>query len=267
MTLSSTKSKPPVIHRKKRDPSVGPTKGPSKGPPKARKAPRDDGKVPSLRPGKPGGPRDENRKQRSEALKKAALALFLARGIEGCSIDDIAQAAGVAKGSFYRYYEDKTALVAALVQPVAQEIESALARTELRLSEATDRSSAYAAYQELALALMPVAIFQFDVARLYLQEARAPQEGARAPIAALVDIIDRGAVRLSEVAVQHGIVSVKDPRITAFATVGAIEQLTISVLRGRLDATPVEIVSTLIRMVYDGIGTRREGTTDPKPNA
>lgn len=242
--MSSTKSKRLGPSPKKRDGTV-------------RKA-AEESRLPALRPGKPGGARDENRKQRSEALKKAALTLFLERGIEGCSIDDIAQAAGVAKGSFYRYYDDKTALVAALVAPVAEQIEDALTRTEGRLGEATDRASAYSAYQELALALVPIAIFQFDVVRLYLQEARAPQQGARAPIAALVDIVDHGAVRLSEVAVKHDIVRVKDPRITAFATVGAIEQLAISVLRGRLDATPVEIVTTLIRMVYDGIGTRRE---------
>lgn len=246
--MSSTKSQGREKSRKKSDSSVS--------------LRSKDDKLPSLRPGKPGGARDENRKQRSEALKKAALSLFLDRGIEGCSIDDIAHEAGVAKGSFYRYYDDKTALVAALVEPVATQIRDALTRTEARLSEANDRSSAYGAYQELALALVPIAIFQFDVVKLYLQEARAPQKGARAPIAALVDIIDAGAVRLSEVAVEHGIVNVKDPRITAYATVGAIEQLAISVVRGRLDASPVEIVSTLIRMVYDGIGTRREGTTD-----
>lgn len=237
--MSSTKFKARANAPKKRDPSVA-----------------SEPKVPALRPGKPGGARDENRKAKTEALKKAALPLFLARGIEAVTIDEIAEGAGIAKGSFYRYFDDKTELVRALVAPAMQQIQEALARCEERLAAAEDRASAYSAYQELALGLLPVAIFHFDVVRLYLQEARAPQEGARAPIAALVDVIDRGAVRLSEVAVQHGIVSVKDPRITAYATVGAVEQLAMSVLRGRLDATPVEIVSTLIKMIYDGIGTR-----------
>lgn len=235
---------------KKRDPSVA-TKA------RARAAP-EPAKEAARRPGKPGGLRDENRKQKTEAIQRAALGLFLERGIESCSIDDIAQAAGIAKGSFYRYHDDKTALVASMVAPVAEQVASALVRCEERLEAATGRSSAYAAYQELALALVPIAMFHFDLVKLYLQEARAPATGARAPIAALVEVIDRGAVRLSEVAVAHDLVKVKDPRITAFATVGAIEQLSISVLRGRLDATPLEIVSTLIQMIYDGIGTRRE---------
>lgn len=218
--------------------------------------PKADRKVAVSRPGLPGGRRDENRKARTEALGKAALALFLEHGIEAVTIDEIAHAAGVAKGSFYRYFDDKTALVAWLVEPVARQMREALARTEGRLSEAQDRAGAFTAYQELALALVPLAIFHFDVVRLYLQEARAPSRGARAPIAELVAAIDEGSIRLSEVAVAHGIVSVADPRITAFATVGAIEQLAISVLRGRLDASPPEIVSTLIRMILDGVGTK-----------
>lgn len=219
-------------------------------------APKADRKVAGSRPGAPGGRRDENRKARTEALGKAALALFLEHGIEAVTIDEIAEGAGVAKGSFYRYFDDKTALVAWLVDPVAKQMREAFARTESRLSEAKDRAGTFAAYQELALALVPMAIFHFDVVRLYLQESRAPSRGARAPIAALVQAIDEGSIRLSEVAVEHGIVSVADPRITAFATVGAIEQLAISVLRGRLDAPPPEIVSTLIRMILDGIGSK-----------
>ncbi len=240
--MSTKKSTPRTPVRKQRDSSV------------TKKA-----SAPSRRPGRPGGARDENRRARTEALRKAALGLFLVRGIEAVTIDEIAEGAGLAKGSFYRYFEDKTALVAALFAPVTQHVEQALTRCEARLTEVKDRSAAYAAYQELALGLLPIALFHFDVVRLYLQESRGPSEGARAPVAALVDLVERGAVRLSEVAVEHGIVAVADPRITAHATVGAIEQLTLAVLRGRLDAAPLEIVSTLIRTIMDGVGVRPEG--------
>ena len=230
--------------------------------PQQNRPQKGDHRVSSSRPGLPGGRRDENRKARTEALGKAALALFLERGIEAVTIDEIARSAGVAKGSFYRYFDDKAALVAWLVDPVARQMRDAFARTEARLSAAKDRAGAYTAYQELALALVPLAIFHFDVVRLYLQESRAPSRGARAPIAALVQTVDEGSVRLSQVAVDHGLVAVDDPRITAFATVGAIEQLAMSVLRGRLDASPPEIVSTLIRMILDGVGTRATAAKD-----
>ncbi len=81
----------------------------------------------SKRPGQPGGVRDTNRKEKERVLLDAALLLFLARGVEGVSVDDITKSAEVAKGSFYRYFKDQEALVDALVQPTRKVLMTALA--------------------------------------------------------------------------------------------------------------------------------------------
>jgi AcrR family transcriptional regulator len=236
--VSSTESQRPASDRTHRDHAV--TEG-------ARR-----------RPGKPGGKRDENRKAKTDALISAALPLFLAHGIEAVTIDDITRAAKAAKGSFYRYFSSKDALVEAIVAPAAHDVEQAFSRCAERLREAKDRASLFAAYQELALALVPLALHRLDVMRLYLQESRAPAVGARAPIVHLAEKIDRGAIDLTTVAVERGLLDVADPRISALAVVGAIQQLAYSVLSGKLDAPPVEIVATLIRLVLDGIAKPRE---------
>lgn len=201
--------------------------------------------------------RDENRRQKTDALARAALFLFLERGIEAVSIDDITRAAGASKGSFYRYFASKEALVEALVFPVFTDFERAIARCEERLGEATDRTSLYSSYQELALALVPIALHRLDVVRLYLQESRGPAVGARGPLVALAALIDNGSIHLTTVAVKRGLLAVDDPRISALAVVGAIERLAFSVLTGRLDASPVDIVGTLIRLVLDGVARPR----------
>lgn len=209
------------------------------------------------RPGPPGGKRDENRRQKTEALIAAALPLFLAHGVEAVTIDDITRAAKAAKGSFYRYFSSKDALVLAIVSPAAADVDAALARCEARLGEATDRGTLFAAYQELALALVPLALHRLDVVRLYLQESRGAATGARAPLVELGVRIDQGAIRLTTIAVERGLLDVADPRISALAVVGAIERLAFNVLSGRLDAQPVDIVATLIRLVLDGIAKPR----------
>jgi len=211
---------------------------------------------PAERPGAPGGKRDRNRRERTTQLGQTALALFLARGIEVVTIDDICRAADVAKGSFYRYFNDKEALVEALVSPVDQAVREALDACEVRLREAEDATSLNAAYQGLALALFPVAIGHLDVFRLHLQERAAPPVGARAPLAAFAKTIDDGSVRLTQVAVERGLLHVSDPRISAFIVVGAIERLAHAVLSGALDASPIDILTTLIRLVLDGVRTR-----------
>ena len=214
--------------------------------------------VMARRPGLPGGKRDENRRAKTDGLMAAALPLFLARGVEAVTIDDITRAAKAAKGSFYRYFSSKDALVAAIVAPAAADVDAALCRCAERLGEASDRVTLFAAYQELALALVPLALHRLDVVRLYLQESRGAATGARAPLVQLGVRIDEGAIRLTTIAVERGLLDVSDPRLSALAVVGAIERLAFSVLSGRLDAQPVDIVATLIRLVLDGIAKPRE---------
>lgn len=50
---------------------------------------------------------DENKKKKKEALFNTAYELFVTKGINGTSISDIVEKAGVAKGTFYLYFKDK----------------------------------------------------------------------------------------------------------------------------------------------------------------
>ncbi|MCR4901741.1 MAG: TetR/AcrR family transcriptional regulator [Butyrivibrio sp.] len=50
---------------------------------------------------------DSNKKQKLEALLNTGFELFQSQGINKTSIADIAEKAGVAKGTFYLYFKDK----------------------------------------------------------------------------------------------------------------------------------------------------------------
>ncbi len=216
----------------------------------------DSDRLPPERPGQPGGKRDRNRKRRHEQLRQAGLRLFLDHGVDQVTIDDLAREAGTAKGNFYRYFTSKSELVTAVLAPVADAVRDAFDQAQARLEEAHDDASLFAAYQSLALGLIPVAMTEPDVVRLYLQESRAPASGARAPIRALADEIRERSVELTEFAVDHGLLRIPDPRISALAVVGAVEQLAWSSIGGELDAPPAQIAGTLISLVLEGIRSR-----------
>src|SRR5437899_988178 len=99
------------------------------------------------RPGQSGGPRETNRRERIKALADASLRLFLERGIDAVTIDDITHATGVAKGTFYRYFEDKSALVDALIAPVRTDVISGLETCSRALQRARDVEAMFEAYR------------------------------------------------------------------------------------------------------------------------
>ena len=62
-------------------------------------------------------PRWERRKEaRPEQITAAALALFVERGYAATRLEDVAERAGVSKGTVYLYFENKTELFKAVVR-------------------------------------------------------------------------------------------------------------------------------------------------------
>lgn len=60
------------------------------------------------------GKRQEQAQMTRQKIICAAKQLFFERGYENISVSDIAQAAGVAKGSFYTYFEHKEDIIRAI---------------------------------------------------------------------------------------------------------------------------------------------------------
>jgi AcrR family transcriptional regulator len=83
------------------------------------------------RPRRAAGPRASRRAERRQAILAAALQEFSARGFAAARLDDVAVAAGIAKGTIYLYFRDKEALFQDLIRsemsPVVATFETALA--------------------------------------------------------------------------------------------------------------------------------------------
>ncbi|MFI6900697.1 TetR/AcrR family transcriptional regulator [Nonomuraea sp. NPDC050394] len=60
--------------------------------------------------------RREQAEWRREQLLDAALRVFAAKGVDGASVKDLAEAAGVTPGLLYRYFDSKEALVETLLR-------------------------------------------------------------------------------------------------------------------------------------------------------
>jgi len=193
---------------------------------------------------------------RRDSLSGAAIDLFLARGIESVRIDDIAQSAGTAKGNFYRYFDDKVALVSAIVDPVSDVTLACLARCAEQLDAADTPAALTRAYETMATEVAEIVLANNRVFLLYLQEYRSPGSDSRAPLRRFATRLRDQSVRLTERACERGLLRIDDPRVSTLAILGAVERLVLAVLTGEFIFEPRELASTLIGLALDGLRPR-----------
>src|SRR5271169_3535193 len=80
----------------------------------------------NLAPERPPRRRDEARALFHNAILDAAEVVFAERGFHGARIQDIAKRARIAVGTVYNHFEDKDAVLAALLEQRAEEMASQL---------------------------------------------------------------------------------------------------------------------------------------------
>lgn len=218
---------------------------------------RKSARLPRKRPGPEGGKRDLNRRENIQTLQDTALRLFLRSGIEGVTIDEIVDAAGIAKGSFYRYAADKADLVSQIMTPVGDEVIAALERCDqgLRVARADTLAGIYV---QLASDLSVVVARQAQRVLLYLQEARSPASPARRSIHAMAEQLTTRAVSLTQTARDHGLIRDVDPEVSALTVLGAIDTILFEHLRQRrLPASRgASVINELVTIVLRGILAR-----------
>jgi len=76
---------------------------------------------------------------RKQAILEAAARVFAGKGYRGSSVDDIAEAAGISKGTFYLYFESRKDAFVELVESFFDEFAHILKRNHERLELAIER--------------------------------------------------------------------------------------------------------------------------------
>jgi AcrR family transcriptional regulator len=210
-------------------------------------------RVPTERPGQEGGTRATNRVARTQQISGAALRAFLERSIDGVTIDDVTRDAGVAKGSFYRYFESKEALVRSLIGPLGQHALQIMNACADALQNARDRDALFAAFLDMSLQLADLLSNQPDLVMLYLQEGRAPAVGDRRVIRELSDAVGDAAIRITYAARSHGLLRDVPPQVSALTVVGAVERLVFEYLHARLPLAPDVIAQAVVSIILEGV--------------
>jgi TetR/AcrR family transcriptional repressor of mexJK operon len=206
-----------------------------------------------VRPGV-GRPTREQQEQRHEELLNVALDIFLEKGFEQTTMEEIATQVGMSKRTVYARYEDKGALFKAVVKRAAERY--TVPREALEAVATDDLQKTLLAIARLRIANLarPVAIKLQRI--LSAQSYRFPElfnaafeEGTGPTIGFLTDLLVRYS-RLGEI-------NVTEPRraATAFLSVVVGGPARVIVSGNRLDATEVEAhIRFAVDLFLRGVG-------------
>jgi AcrR family transcriptional regulator len=196
--------------------------------------------------------REQKKADKQRRLEDAGLAEFLAEGYTGASIEKIAAAADVARGTFYLYFPDKRALFAALLARFLDPCIDALEEARAALAECRDAEDALPHYAVLGARLAGCVLEHRGPLRLYFQESRAVGAGG--------DLVREGQARMEVLvrrmlvrSVENGILREHDEHAVSLAIAGAIERLVWAHLEGDRKLSPPKLTQEIVVLLRDGL--------------
>jgi AcrR family transcriptional regulator len=212
--------------------------------------------TPEFKRGPGGRPTREEAERRHKALLDAATELFLEGGLNGTSIDAIAEKAGVAKRFIYARYADKGELfVAAISRFVESQLSPLL---KLEVPEVPIETALHALGRRmLAIALKPEPL---SVYRTLANEASRFPNLAQLFMARNRERVFGGMVRLFSTYAQRGEIEIDDPQMTAehffILMVGIPQRLALIGLREE-PAQAERRLKAAIRLFLEGCRPRK----------
>ncbi len=195
-----------------------------------------------------GGKPPVDKTERRQQILIHARDVFAKRGYHAAKIDDIVAAAGVARGTFYLYFEDKRAIFEEIVDGTFARLGAAVMRVDTEHPSRTVASQIEENIQHIVHALLEDPATTkillsdavgldpaFDRKLLFFYE-----EVGKLLEASLVDGQERG------------IVAMGDARVFAIMTLGAVKEIMYQVVMRGLDYPEERIVTEIFRFLSAG---------------
>jgi AcrR family transcriptional regulator len=185
--------------------------------------------------------------ERRADLLAAARNVFARKGFHAATVDDITRAAGVAKGTFYLYFDEKKEIYFAVIREFLQLIkdigrsvgESAGADFILRAEQA-------------ARQLMQIFLENRDMARLVYRESMGFDRDLDAMMREFYrDVAEVEAANIRR-GIELGLFRPVDALLVAYAHIGMIERVLLTLLENDL-GDPEKIVAELLGVGFQGL--------------
>lgn len=200
---------------------------------------------------KPARDARPSRDARRQSLVEAAKSEFATKGYHATTVDDITRAAGVAKGTFYLYFDEKRAIYYEVIGSFMQlikDIGSAVGQNT------TDPLAFFARAEQAALELMAIFMENRELARLAYRESMGLDDHLEGMIRDFYREIAEVEAANIRAAMEMGLVRKVNPLLVAYAHIGIVERVMLALVDDPDDfGKPEDVVRELMRMSWEGL--------------
>jgi AcrR family transcriptional regulator len=193
--------------------------------------------------------RDERRAQ----LVTAARDVFGQKGYHAATVDDITRAAGVAKGTFYLYFDEKREVYYDLVRSFLQHVKDIGASVA---REVHTPAEFFARCEQAARELMRVFLEHHKLARLTYRESMSLDPELERLLRDFYRDLARVEADNIRVGIELGIFRSVDPMICAYAHIGMVERVALALLHEASPPEPRVVVRELLSIAFEGLRKR-----------
>lgn len=167
------------------------------------------------------GQRERAKNERREQILAVARDVFARRGYHQTTIDDIVAQAGVARGTFYLYFEDKRAVFSALIDRFAARLTEAIQRI------VTDDAARPVAEQvrDNIRAILRTCLAERAMTKILFTDAAGVDPDFDRKLAAFYDTVVQLLTESLKDGQALGIVDDGEPRVLAYLSLGSLKEL------------------------------------------
>ena len=168
-------------------------------------------------PKKTALPKSERRQQ----ILSVARDVFARRGYHQTTIDDIALQAGVARGTFYLYFEDKRAIFSDLIDRFASQLSMAIVRI---VTDEPERPVADQVRENIR-AIIGTCLMERSMTKILFTDAVGIDPAFDRKLFTFYDMVVQLLAESLKDGQALGIVDEGEPRVLAYLTIGALKEL------------------------------------------
>ena len=189
------------------------------------------------------------REERRQQLLDSARDAFAEHGYQAVTVDDVVARARIARGTFYLYFEDKRAVLDALVDEFLQRIAAVIVGIDIAHGEHSAREQ----LRQNVERIVRLALSEPAMIKIALRDASGLDPAFDAKIHSFYDALRELLGASLEEGQQNGIVRAGDRALMVSIGLGGLKELVLDAVTGTLVRSPAQLVDELMRFLDYGL--------------